>query len=599
MAEFHFIRPLWLLSLLPYSALLWLAFKNKLGQGDWTGVCDAELLPYILERRAGKTSRGPAVCVAAAAFLAIVALAGPTWERLPSPAFRNDAALVILLDLSRSMDAADVKPSRLVRARYKIADMLKRRKDGQTALAVYAADAFTVAPLTDDVETINSQLSALTTAIMPAQGSNVSAALEKAVALLKQAGLQQGDILLVTDGVDPNGARDIVEKLDPYRLSVLAAGTGDGAPIKSPQGGFLKDAKGDIVIPKLDEAALRSLATAGGGIYQELTANDGDVEKLSGFFSRSAAETAEREGDLLLDRWDEKGPWLLLIVIPLAALAFRRGIFCLALLALLPMPENAHALTWDDLWRTADQQAQQDFEQERYDRAAEKFGDPAWKAAAQYKAGQYEKALETLKEADGADAWYNKGNAYARTGRLKEALEAYRKALEIDPDNEDAKYNKELIEKELEKQQQQRQPGQDGQQQPEQDRQNPSDREQGGESDENGEDQSGERQEPESGQEGSPDKQQEMEQEQEKGGGPQPEEKDADQQTAEQMQDAEDGGEESATAQEPLPEPSDETQQAGEQWLKRIPDDPAGLLRRKFKYQYGQKPRRSESLEKW
>ncbi|MGR9073187.1 MAG: VWA domain-containing protein, partial [Gammaproteobacteria bacterium] len=160
MAEFHFIRPLWLLSLLPYSALLWLAFKNKLGQGDWTGVCDAELLPYILERRAGKTSRGPAVCVAAAAFLAIVALAGPTWERLPSPAFRNDAALVILLDLSRSMDAADVKPSRLVRARYKIADMLKRRKDGQTALAVYAADAFTVTPLTDDVETINSQLSA-------------------------------------------------------------------------------------------------------------------------------------------------------------------------------------------------------------------------------------------------------------------------------------------------------------------------------------------------------------------------------------------------------------------------------------------------------
>ena len=118
-------------------------------------MCDAELLPYLLQEKAVNQSRWPLTTGAIAALLVIIALAGPTWQRVPSPVFRNESALVIALDLSRSMDAEDIKPSRLIRARYKIADILKQRKDGQTALLVYAGDAFTVTPLTDDTETID------------------------------------------------------------------------------------------------------------------------------------------------------------------------------------------------------------------------------------------------------------------------------------------------------------------------------------------------------------------------------------------------------------------------------------------------------------
>ena len=153
-SEFHFIRPTWLLAILPYLVIVVLMLRNKLSRGNWSAVCDAELLPYLLQEKAVHNSRWLLTTGAIAAFLVIVALAGPSWQRVPSPVFRNDSALVVALNLSHSMDAEDIKPSRLIRARYKIADILKRRKDGQTALLVYSGAAFTVTPLTDDIFTI-------------------------------------------------------------------------------------------------------------------------------------------------------------------------------------------------------------------------------------------------------------------------------------------------------------------------------------------------------------------------------------------------------------------------------------------------------------
>ena len=180
LADFHFIRPFWLLALLPTLGLwIWLR-RRKLSQGVWHTVCDAELLPYLLQDSHAKQSQGRLALGACLTFLAIVALAGPTWQRIPMPVFRNASAWVIVLDLSASMDAEDIKPNRLTLARYKIADILKQRKDGQTALIVYAGDAFTVTPLTDDTETIANQLSALNTDIMPEAGSNSAQALAKA-----------------------------------------------------------------------------------------------------------------------------------------------------------------------------------------------------------------------------------------------------------------------------------------------------------------------------------------------------------------------------------------------------------------------------------
>ncbi len=593
-SDFHFIRPYWLLAVVPYLAILVLMLRNKLSQGNWAAVCDAALLPYILQEKAVNQSRWQLTTGAAAALLVIIALAGPTWERLPSPVFRNDSALVIVLDLSGSMDAADIKPSRLIMARYKIADILKQRKDGQTALLVYAGDAFTVTPLTDDTETIDSQLSALNTDIMPSQGSDTALALQKAVDLFKQAGLQTGRILLVTDGVDVDKTLTTIKSPDKYPLSILAVGTDDGAPIALPEGGFVKDEQGNIVVAKLNSSELAKLAQAGNGVYQTITANDADIQTVLANLDKSVQQQGKQNDNLLLDQWTDKGPWLLLLVLPLAALTFRKGLLCFALVLILPLPKNSYALEWQDLWQTNDQQAQQAYKKQDFAKAAEQFENPDWKAAAQYKAGEYDKALESLKSSKSAISAYNQGNALAKAGRLEEAVKAYEQALGINPNDADAKHNKEVVEKELEKQQQKKQDQQkkDDKQQSDGDSQQNKDGEQSEKSDEQQQDQDKTGEKPEQKPERKQSDQQQSEENQQQQD--KAEKKKPEDEKSEQAEQGKDETKQQAKQQTPVKaEPSDEQQQANEQWLKRIPDDPAGLLRRKFKYQYGQRGRQS------
>jgi Ca-activated chloride channel family protein len=601
LAEFHFIRPYWLLAIIPYVAIIILMLRNKLSRGNWSAVCDAELLPYLLQDKAVGQSRWQLVTGAIAAFLAIIALAGPTWQRVPSPVFRNESALVIALDLSRSMDAEDIKPSRLIRARYKIADILKQRKDGQTALLVYAGDTFTVTPLTDDTETIDSQLAALTPEIMPGNGSNAESVLKKGVELFKQAGLQKGHILLITDGVDFNKALAKIKALNGFTLSILGVGTADGAPIALPDGGFLKDEQGSIVIPKLNAGDLARLAQAGNGVYQTLTANDADIQTLLAAFDQPVKQEGKESRNLLLDQWEDKGPWLLLLVLPMAALSFRKGLLCFALLLLLPLPKNSYAFEWKDLWLTKAQQAQQAYKNQQFEQAAKLFENPDWKAAANYKAGKYGKALENLKNNRTAQGFYNQGNALAQSGQLEQAIKAYEKALTLNPQDNDAKYNKELVEKELEKQKQEQQQDnkknneqqQDKKQEDQQESKQDSEQKKEGGKSEKSEEQKASEQKPEQSEEKKSQQQQANDQEptENKQQQHKTEESKTDTdrtQQAEHKTSEEQPGQATAEAQ-----PSDEEQQANEQWLKRIPDDPAGLLRRKFKYQYSQRQRRA------
>ncbi len=168
------------------------------------------------------------------ATLAIVALAGPTWEKQQQAMYQQRSALVVALDLSRSMDATDIRPSRLARARHKIADILNLRNEGQSALVVYAADAFAVTPLTTDVKTILALLPDLETGLMPAQGTRADRALERALELFDNSAVAQGDVLLVTDGISDMELQRIevlLEQNPGQRVSVLAIGTPDGGPI--------------------------------------------------------------------------------------------------------------------------------------------------------------------------------------------------------------------------------------------------------------------------------------------------------------------------------------------------------------------------------
>lgn len=620
---FHFLRPMWLLAIIPWLlASIWL-FRQFGRQSNWRHVVSPELLPYLLQDNRQTRKAWALILMVLGGILSIIALAGPTWEKISQPVFRQDHALVIVLDLSRSMDAQDIKPSRLQRAHFKITDILKSRREGQTALVVYAADAFTVSPLTDDDETILAQLPALTTDLVPAQGSRVDRALALAEQLLKQASQTHGQVLLITDEVDRQAGIASASNLaqSGYRLSILGVGTAEGAPIPV-SGGMLKDGNGNIVIARLLDNVLRETALAGGGHYVSMTSDESDLNELAiNDYARLNHESTQ-EQDQLADNWKEVGPWLLLPVLPLAALAFRRGLLVIALILLLPLPPPANAADfknqldnfWQGLWKTPDQQAQELFNQKQPQQAAEQFQSPGWRGSANYQSGNYEQALQDFQTLNGADARYNEGNALARMGRYEDAIKAYDKALELQPENEDAIHNRQLIEEFLK--QQQSQPSADQQQQNEQDQPQPSE--------DDAEQQQAENQQPQESESTSESGDRDMGNSNQQEGGQSPESSEEtateDQQAAQQSQKIADNQSQQQQSQpesgqpqppedeeadagnamdEPFNETSEEQQLAREQWLNRIPDDPSGLLKRKFKYQYQQRARTDSGGKPW
>ena len=222
--QFHFLRPVWLLALAPLAVLLWYLVKGRRMSRSWQAVVDPALLPHLLTGQVQSRRLWPLLMMGLGGMLAIIALAGPVWEKLPQPVFKQQSALVIALDLSRSMDANDIKPSRLARARHKITDILAQRREGQTALIAYAAEAFAVTPLTDDDATIKAMLPGLTTDIMPTQGSSADRALEQAYTLFEHVGIRHGSLLLMSDGFSKTEIQSMNLLLNQYanlRLAVL------------------------------------------------------------------------------------------------------------------------------------------------------------------------------------------------------------------------------------------------------------------------------------------------------------------------------------------------------------------------------------------
>ena len=441
--QFHFIRPEWLFALVLPGLALWLLRRRGYDSGNWHAVIDARLLPHVLSSAGSRRGNRLPWILSMVAMLAIVALAGPTWEKQQQAMYQQRSALVVALDLSRSMDATDIRPSRLARARHKIADILNLRNEGQSALVVYAADAFTVTPLTTDVKTILALLPDLETSLMPAQGTRADHALERALELFDNSAVAQGDVLLVTDGISDMELQRIevlLEQNPGQRVSVLAIGTPDGGPIALSSGDFLKDRQGAIVITRLLAANMRQLAGIGGGAYATISTDDIDINTLNYVMESRIDDSEAQKSDRSADLWRELGPYLLLFALPLAALAFRRGLIWLAPLFLLVMPPDADAFDWSSLWQNSDQRAMQLYQQGDHQQAAELFNDPSWQSAAKYRAGDFSAAAEGWQQQGGETATYNHATALARQGQYDEALAAYDRLLKQSPDHQDARF---------------------------------------------------------------------------------------------------------------------------------------------------------------
>jgi len=625
--DFHFLRPAWLLLLLALP-LIWHVLKSAGSEAQaWRGAVDAHLLEHLLVRNSSATpARSPAWLAAAALVLASVALAGPAWERVPQPLYKNQAARVIALELSGTMLAQDVKPSRYERARFKIADMLQRSGDAQVALIAYAGDAFVVAPLTDDANTVANLVDSLDPSVMPAPGNNTGRAIDLAVKLIHQAGVREGEIVLLADGAsaDADAAAARARSVG-IRVSVLGIGSAQGAPIALGDGGFLKDKTGNIVLPKLDGAALAGVANAGGGRYAEYRNDAGDLDAVLGTLAQGGEAAKDASGaEVQSERFLDRGPWLLLALVPLAALGFRRGWLLLLPLVLFAHSGRAEASVWTDLWQRADQQAQAQLDAGNAKEAQAIAKNPELRGSAAYRAGDYAAATTDFAAANtnkaSADAQYNRGNALAKQAKFEEAIAAYDDALKQQPDMADAAANKKIVEDFLKKQQEQQKQQQEAsqdhqgnpQQQPGNDQPQDSKDSKDGKGDQQGQD-GGEKKEskdPGKDDKGGSDqdgKKKDSQQQDKSSGQNKPgDEKNAAQQPKEGSEAGKDSqqkfqqsvdqalAKDGKDGQKPQPvrlgareaDQRSEQNQAVEHWLQRVPDDPGGLLRRKFQLEH-------------
>ncbi len=610
-AGLTWLRPGWLLAW-PLMLLLALALawrRSRGASGAWRQAVDAHLLPHLLERMAIRGQGLPTALALLAGTLAVLTLAGPSWREREQPLWQSEAPLVIALDLSSAMRAVDLAPSRLTQARAKLARLLAQREGGQVGLLAFAGDAYPVAPITRDARTVAILLDSLTPDVMPQDGQRVDRAIAQAQSMLHASGASGGEILLLTDHSDAAGVAAAANARSAgVRVSVLGVGTLAGAPLSGPHG-FLTGADGQPQLARLDPVGLAELARAGGGSYAALTVDDGDLRALRVLEANHDSVTAivAGEGGSARVRSDD-GYWLLLVLLPLALLGFRRGWLALLTLTLAMgltirsgpsladavgsnTGANADRSWWSALWQRADQRSHAALQAGDAARARALAPDEALRAAAAYREKDYAAAASTWAALDSADAHYNRGNALAQAGRLQEALTAYDRALAREPGMADAVANRKLVEELLKQQEQQ-------EQQEQREGERPQDEQQGEQ--QQGEQQQGEQQQGE--QQGQQQGRQRADEDQQDAQSPASAAQQAAQQEAadeaqkRQMQQAlqqaqQDGDPQRVAPPTPEQRAQAEQQQANQQLLRRVPDDPGALLRRKFLLEHQRRQR--------
>ncbi len=589
----HWLRPdwLWAIAALPLLAGWW--WQRRRRASIWRDAVDPHLLAHLLDRR-DQVRGGLALAIGVAGYaLAVLALAGPSWRQSEQPSWQAQAALVIALDLSSASLAGDLPPSRLAQARSKLGALLHAREGGQVGLVAYAGAAFTVAPLTEDAANVGLFLDALHPNVMPLDGQRTDRAIAWSVRLLEQAGFKRGRILLLTDHADAAARQAAADAwARGYSVSVIGLGTVAGAPYRAGDGAILN--------ARLNADSLRQLAATGGGSYVALSRDDSDLTQLGvldpvggaigGLSEAELAAGGHRAGKQGMS-WQDDGYWLLLPLMALALLAFRRGAPVVVLVLCLWLP--GRSVLAAELWQRPDQRAHRTMEQ----------------AAQAYRQGDFGAAAKLYGELDSAEANYNRGNALARENHYAEALKAYEKALQRHPGMPDAAANKQAVEAAMKRQPPRGQSGQDNAK-PDAD----------GEGTDAQEKQSGQQgQQSEASQSGSGPPREESGQgkadqskarpedrtsphpSKDDANSPTPEpprpadvaaQQAADQAQQERMQAALEKAEKDAGDGKPalqaMPESDEQRERriANEAWLRRVPDDPGGLLREKFRIEY-------------
>ncbi|MCE2984005.1 MAG: VWA domain-containing protein [Parachlamydia sp.] len=443
----HHPGSLWLLAAIPFIAGAYFITQPASHSNSHIGrFIDSHLLPYLLVHPpAKKRAAWMGLIVWSLAWILLtVALAGPRWNRREVDTYSKDQSLVILLDLSSSMNVEDIKPSRLVRAKQKLEDLVQQSKGAKLGLVAFAADPHLISPITDDKETLRHLLPSLDTDLVYVQGSRLSPALEMARVMLEAEPGQNKAVLIITDGgFEDASALSLVKKMQGQGLTIhtMGMGTSDGAPLKDVK------QKGAVPFSRLEKEKLQELSRMGGGHYLEGGYQEDAAIILEEMGNRAEAQQNNGKKEI----WDEGFFWVALPALPLLLYWFRkRSLFALCFL---------FAPIEGGLFQNNEQLGEEYFLQGDYNAALQQFDDPYRKGVAAYRAEDYKEAenyfKQSVREEVAFASAYNLGNALAKQQQYKEGIAAYEKALEIEPGNVKAQENLDLLKKLQEEKEQQ------------------------------------------------------------------------------------------------------------------------------------------------
>jgi Ca-activated chloride channel family protein len=413
--SFHFLRPLWLLGLIPLAIAVAVLLRRQDVRAQWGGVIAPHLLTHLIVRPGRGRHVDPVYLVATAMMLGIIGLSGPTWRRELPPFVEDKAPLMIALAVGSSMNETDVAPSRLERAKQKVRDLLAARAGARTGLVAFAGTAHLVMPPTDDRSVLEPFLAALASAMMPADGKNVASAIALAADALAAEPVP-GTILLVADDLGTADAAAVRQAAGRNSLVVLVVSPGTSA---LPSGA-------DAIRVSIDGA---------------------DVARLE---RRIETRFQAAQGDAFGTQWLDEGYWLLLPVALLTLLWFRRGTtvaWALALaIATQVGPAKAQQTSrFANLWLTPDQQGRLAFDRGDYAAAKTTFADPMWRGIAAYRAYDFLAAAEAFAKVDTLEGKFALGNAQAQNHAYEKALETYDGILKVQPGNAAARTNRAVV----------------------------------------------------------------------------------------------------------------------------------------------------------
>jgi Ca-activated chloride channel family protein len=451
LSNLHFLRPLWLLLILLAVALPLLWRHNRAVQQRLRSNIAPHLLPHLLITPEDNYTLRPVHLVSILLVVGALAAAGPTWEQDRPDFLQNRAPLIIALDLSQSMDASDVQPTRLEAAKHKIQDLIQRRNGARTGLIAYAGSAHLVLPPTDDPALLDTFVQALVSGLIDHPGKNVAAVIDEAKRLLV-AEKTPGTLVLMTDGADASQFATLDKQLNDSQLQVLVLAVG------SEQGGMIRDASGQPRIdsngrPQLgsfDPDALKQLAKATDAPLGSLTLNNDDLDWIELHAQRHFESTSDEQREL---HWKDAGYWLCWPLLLLAFFSLRQGwslnwiggvLLFIVTLGITVNPTSAQAGALTDAFFTPDQQGRWAFEHQHFPEAAAAFSAPYWKGIAAYNAVDYDLAVASFAQLDTPAAYFYLGNIYTRRYKFDQAIAAYTYALKLQTPFPEASANRAL-----------------------------------------------------------------------------------------------------------------------------------------------------------